>query len=366
MRKCAVVDAKAFSDALRQTSKVLQKMSIAVLSEVSVRFSGGVCTLTGTDMETWLISTVPADGDDFSFVFRRTKEVERACRLFEGDLSLELCDTGEGKDRVLTLCMRCGDRAVEFEVMDGEDYPECAPFEAEDSFTVNAAGLLRRIGRVGYAARRRDLNDRQDLCSIQFSGNHVLALDGLRLACDTDQSLRFPRPFMAYGESLAHLKLFGEKEVRVELGAYRGRVTDGTSAVDFRLTGANVYPVESSVQKGGEEFSVSPREFLRELKYLKEFAANERKPYIRFSSGELFMPTANGKCRTSVEIRGQSEITFAFDLNRMTDALRQFQTEPVVKLKVHSAVAPLIIEAEGRGDFALVCPVRLGGRLMAA
>lgn len=366
MRKHAVVDAKTFSNALEQTSKVLRKMSIPILSEVSVRFSGGACTLTGTDMETWLISNVPADGDDFSFVFRRTKEVERASRLFEGELSLELCGAGEGKERVLTLCMRCGDRAVEFEVMDAEDYPECAPFEAGDSFTVNAADLLRRIGRVGYAARRPNLNDRQDLCSIQFSGNHVLALDGLRLACDTDQSLRFPKPFMAYGESLAHLKLFGEKEVRVELGTHRGRITDGTSTVDFRLTGVNVYPVESSVPKGGEEFYVSPKKFLCELKYLKEFTANSHKPYIRFSNGELFMPTVTGKCRTSVEISGQSEITFAFDLHKMTDALRQFQTEPAVKLKVHSATMPFIIEADGRSDFALVCPVRLSDRLMAA
>ena len=104
MVRKAVVDAKTFSSALDQVSKVLRKSSIPVLAEALVSISDGQCTLTATDIETYLFQTVPARGDDLSFVFRKTKDVAKACRLFDGELELEFSDIGEGKHRSLTLC----------------------------------------------------------------------------------------------------------------------------------------------------------------------------------------------------------------------------------------------------------------------
>lgn len=367
MNKKAIVDAREFSQALDQVGKVLKKSTIPALSEALVRFSGGVCTLTATDLNTWLIKQIPADGDDLAFVFRRTKDVAKACRLFDGELTLELSDTGEGKARRLTLYLRCGNRAGEFEAMAPEDYPDNTPFETEASFTVNAAALLKRVERVSYATVRPIPNALPSASSVQFSGNYVFALDGRRLACDTDKALSFPRPFMAYAESLSYLKMFGDQDVDIELGEYRGRATDGTATLDFRITGKEVYNVDGAVPGSyQEEIYVSPKDFLRELKYLKEFAVNEQYPYVRFSGGELVMPVTFGKHRTSVGISGRSDITFAFDLRYMTDAMRQFKDESRVKLKVISAVSPFVIEAEGRSDFALVCPTRLSDRLLAA
>lgn len=363
----STVDAKAFSTALAQVSKVLKKAAIPILEEVQVRFSGEVCTLTATDLNTWLMAEVPARGDAFAFVFRRTKDVAKACRLFEGALALELTDTGEGKERKLTLCIRSGNRMGEFEAMAPDEYPERPPFEAEVSFTANAAALLDRVERVGYAAMRPSTHAQAARCSVQFSGNHILALDGYRMACDTDETLAFPRPFLAWEEPLSHLKMFGEQEVTIELGKRGGLVTNGNATVMFKLIEGEVYPVDSACPKSFREtFLVSPKAFLQELKYLKEFTTNERKPYVRFRGGELTMPVVCGKYRTSVEIDGRNEITFAFELRYMMDAMRQFKDEPQVRVKVLSAVAPIIIEAEGRRDFALVCPVRLSERLLAA
>lgn len=367
MIRKASVDAKAFSTALDQVSKVLRKSSIPVLSEVLVAISGGQCALTATDIETWLFQKIPARGDDLSFVFRKTKDVAKACRLFDGELELEFSDTGEGKYRSLTLCMRCGGRAVEFEAMAAEDYPVCAPIKAKASFAVNAAALLKRVELVGYAAGKPASTERATCGNVQFSGKYVFALDGTRLACDTDESLMAPRPFMTYAESLSHLRMFGDQEVTVELGERQGVITNGTASIIFRINGVDVYPVDGAVPHScQEEFYVQTRDFLRELKYLKEFTANERKPYVRFTGGCLFMPTSTGKCSTRVEIDGHSDTTFAFPLPKMLDAVRQFKDEPRVKLKITSAVSPIMVEADGRGDFALVCPVRLTDRLMAA
>lgn len=68
------VDARAFSDAMSKVSKVLRKNPIPILEEIAVCIQNGRCTLTATDLETWLVAELPARGDDMSFVFSRTKE----------------------------------------------------------------------------------------------------------------------------------------------------------------------------------------------------------------------------------------------------------------------------------------------------
>ena len=53
----AVVDAKEFSHAMSKISKVLKKCAIPILEEVCLRIQNGRCTLTATDLETWLKAT---------------------------------------------------------------------------------------------------------------------------------------------------------------------------------------------------------------------------------------------------------------------------------------------------------------------
>ncbi|MFR8333642.1 MAG: hypothetical protein ACLU9S_15830 [Oscillospiraceae bacterium] len=118
----------------------------------------------------------------------------KACRLFDGELNWSSAILGEGKHRSLTLCMRCGGRAVEFEAMDARSTRFGASVEAKASFTANAADLLKRVELVGYAAGKPTPYARATCCNVQFSGGHVFAMDGTRLACDTDETLMVPRP----------------------------------------------------------------------------------------------------------------------------------------------------------------------------
>ena len=80
----AVVDAKEFSHAMSKISKVLKKCAIPILEEVCLQIQNGRCTLTATDLETWLTAELPASGDDMFFAFRKTKDILRACSHFDG------------------------------------------------------------------------------------------------------------------------------------------------------------------------------------------------------------------------------------------------------------------------------------------
>lgn len=118
----AVVDAKEFSHAMSKISKILKKCAIPILEEVCLRIQNGRCTLTATDLETWLTAEFPASGDDMFFVFRKTKDILRACSHFAGELTMEFSETQSGSKKAGRVLLRCERRGAEFEVYDGADY----------------------------------------------------------------------------------------------------------------------------------------------------------------------------------------------------------------------------------------------------
>ena len=194
----AMVDARAFSEALHHVSKVIQKSTIPVLEGTLVRFENGRCSLTGMDFTTWLTVSLPSWGDDFSFVLHKPPAAVKACRYFKGELALEL----PGNDpKYPEAVFTCGQRSGRFDAYPAEEYPAVPNQEVLGSFTANAAVLLKRIERVKYAVREpQGYSYRANQTCVQFRENDVFCVDGYRAACDPDPALTFPRPFMTWGK----------------------------------------------------------------------------------------------------------------------------------------------------------------------
>ena len=358
----AKVDAKSFIAALERVSGLIRKSSIPVLNAVLVRFEEDRCTLTATNLDTYLSVEVTAEGDNFAFLLDRPRECARAFRQFEGELSLEQTEMGKGDRRRIKLALSCGPRSAGLNPFLPEDFPRYPIWEAKDSFTANAARLYARVERVKYAVGiSRKEEARACLVSVQFSGNRVYTLDGYRMAWDTDPELDVPRPFMAAPDALEHLKLFGDQEVSVQLGDRFARVTDGITSLLFRLPEGELFKLDSAIpERYQAEAQVSPAEFLAELKYLKQSLRGKRAHLVRFSGGALLAESLGERYATKIPATGCDGVEFGFNLDYMADALEQFGKEPSVKMKVSAgSLGPIIFEADGRNDHAMVLPVRL-------
>lgn len=365
----AKVDAKEFIQALDRVSGMIRKSSIPVLNAVLVRFEADHCTLTSTNIDTYLSVELPAQGDDFAFLLDRPRETARAFRQFEGELILEQTEKGEGEHRRLTLALSCGPRSAELHPFLPEDFPRGPRWEPRHSFTADANRLYARVERVRYAAAFPSPDDtRPSRSKVQFSGSHVYAVDGYRMAWDTDPELEVPAPFMAAPDALEHLKLFRDQEVSVQLGERFANVTDGVTSLLFRLPEGELFKLDSALpDRFRAEFQVSPKEFLVELKYLKQSLRGNRAHLVRFSGGALLAESMGERYATKISAIGCEDVEFGFNLDYMTDALEQFKKEPSVNMKVSAgSLGPIIIEAEGRGDRALVLPVQLKKAGMAA
>ena len=358
----ASLDAKAFVQALERVSSMIRKSVIPVLNAVLVRFKDNRCTLTSTNIEAYLSASVPAGGDEFAFLLDRPRETARAFRQFDGELTLEQTETGEGDRRRIKLVLSCGPRSAELHPFLPEDFPRHPAWEPKRSFTTNANRLYARVERVKYAVGvPRKEEARACIVSVQLSGNRVYAVDGYRMAWDTDPELDVPVPFMAAPDALEHLKLFGDQTVSVQLGERFGSVTDGVTSLLFRLPEGELLKLDRAIPEAYQaEAQVSPAEFLAELKYLKQSLRGNRAHLVRFSGGALLAESMGERYATRISAAGCENVVFGFNLDYMVDALEQFKKEPSVTMKVSAgSLGPIIFEAEGRNDRAMVLPVRL-------
>lgn len=302
----------------------------------------------------------PASGDAFAFVFSRTEAVERVSRCFNGDVSLTLTEQRNSERIFYVVTLSCGNRSAEFDVYPAEDYPNVPEIGGNTAFSVNAASLLERVNRISYAVRKSDQESRDRTSCVHFFGRQIAALDGCRAAWDVNETPFSPEPFLVFAEPLLYLKIFGSSQVDFRFSKHQVFVTDGSTTIICREAAGEPYNLERAIPHTyAEEFSVPPKAILAELKYLKDVTPKTRTPYVYLRGNELFMAINGRRFSTVIDIARQNTQTIGFDLRYVMDALRQFEKEPLVTVKISSPCNPVVIEAEGRTDCAMILPVRV-------
>ena len=152
----------------------------------------------------------------------------------------------------------------------------------------------------------------------------------------------------------------------VRIGSSHVLFASGNLRMLARLQGVDTYNVDAVIPKGyRESVTVKTADFVRELNYLKECSALTAKPYVRFAGEQLSIAASGGAFETGIEVRGRGDMVLGFDLYHMLDALKQFKGEEEVCIHLSSPYAPIVIDAAGRSDFALVVPVRLKEEMAA-
>lgn len=355
----SIVNAKEFAQALSRVSSVLRKSAIPMLESVLVCFCGGRCILTATDMSVWAKTELPACGDDFEFLLMKPEAMLKACRYYDGELTMELTIPNDDGYWRSDLAVSNGICTGSFEVECADEYPEFIAVEANNSFSVNAPKLLARIQTVKYANEKPDMDTYNARTCIQFSGNQIYAMDNYRAAWDVDPTTEFPCKFLISTEHLEHLKLF-QDEVTFQIGDRYVQVTDGRTTLCLRQGEDVPFNLETVLpQQYQEAFCVSPKEFLNALAYIKGFIPKKVRSCIRLCDGVLTLDELPQRCSATVKFSGSNTIPLGFNIRYMEDAMKQFKSEPQVKVNISGRNSPIFIEAEGHSDYALVMPTQL-------
>lgn len=354
------VDAAAFYKAMTALMEVPSKSSIRVLREIKVTFDANQCVLSATDLNTWMSVTLPASGDSFDFVFRNSANIQKVCRHYDGTLELELFRRGDEP----FLTMRSGGKGGEFAVYDTEDCPTWPEFEAKQSYTANAANILKCVKQVKYAVDLR--STRPEYQGVLFQNKHIWAVEGHRAACCDDGGLSVEKPFTVAVPALEHLKVFGNTDIQIDVNercvTFRNewiRLTAHCVPNATPLIYENIVP-----QSWKEEFCFHRKDFVQALKYLLACVGKADKPYVRFDNGALTLRTKECLYKAAVSISAESSIIFGFDARFMLDALTQFEKQELVTMRLTSPLGAISLVAGNSS--AIVLPVRLKEEQKAA
>ena len=354
------VDAAAFYKAMTALMDIPAKSPVKVLQEIKVEFTADHCTLSATNFNIWLSVTIPASGDDFAFVFWNSAGVQKVCRYFTGQLELEL--SGQRKSQIIT--MRCGDKGGKFPVYEAEECPTWPEFEAKQSYTANAANILKCVKQVKYAVDLR--STRPEYQGVLFQNKHIWAVEGHRAACCDDGGLDVEKPFTVAVPALEHLKVFGNTDIQIDVNercvTFRNewiRLTAHCVPNATPLIYENIVP-----QKWNEEFCFHRKDFVQALKYLLACVGKADKPYVRFENGLLNLRAKDCLYKAAVSISAESSIIFGFDARFMLDALTQFEKQELATMRLTSPLGAISLVAGNSS--AIVLPVRLKEEQKAA
>ena len=325
-----------------------------------MEFTADHCTLSATNFNIWLSVTIPASGDDFAFVFWNSAGVQKVCRYFTGQLELEL--SGQRKSQIIT--MRCGDKGGKFPVYEAEECPTWPEFEAKQSYTANAANILKCVKQVKYAVDLR--STRPEYQGVLFQNKHIWAVEGHRAACCDDGGLDVEKPFTVAVPALEHLKVFGNTDIQIDVNescvTFRNewiRLTAHCVPNATPLIYENIVP-----QKWNEEFCFHRKDFVQALKYLLACIGKADKPYVRFHNGTVSLHVNGCLYKAAVPISMESSIIFGFDARFMLDALTQFEKQELATMRLTSPLGAISLVAGNSS--AIVLPVRLKEEQKAA
>ena len=354
------VNAAAFYKAMTALMDIPAKSSIRALREIKVAFDANQCVLSATDLNTWMSVTLPASGDSFDFVFRNSANIQKVCRHFDGTLELELQQRGDES----FLTMRSGGKGGEFAVYDTEDCPTWPEFEAKQSYTANAANILKCVKQVKYAVDLR--STRPEYQGVLFQNKHIWAVEGHHAACCDDGGLSVEKPFTVAVPALEHLKVFGNTDIQIDVNercvTFRNEWIRLTA---YRVPNATPLIYENIVpQSWKEEFCFHRKDFVQALKYLLACIGKTDKPYVRFENGLLTLRAKDCLYKAAVSISAESSIIFGFDARFMLDALTQLEKQDLVTMRLTSPLGAILLVAGNSS--AIVLPIRLKEEQKAA
>lgn len=343
------------------------KSTLPILEGVLIRAEKTEIRITGYNMETGITATTEAD------IAREGEIVVPAKMLVDivRKLSDEMISVEVNNDNVVNIT--CG--LSEFKIMglETEQFPKLPEFDRENSFTVKQDTLKSMLSKTLFSVsvNENKIIHTGALFEMEQGILNIVALDGFRLAMrrektESDATVRFVAPSPALRE-LEHI-LDGDEDVLIEMGGRHIQFTAQKTTILSRLLDGEFLDYKKAVPTG-QSIIISARvkellECVERVSLLvSDKVKNPVKMVIEENNIKLSLNTALGSAKDSCGCEGEGGgIEIGFNHKYLIDALKAAMPDERIKLKMNSAVSPLLIEPEDNDSYLfMVLPVRLKG-----
>ena len=203
------------------------------------------------------------------------------------------------------------------------------------------------------------------MTGVCFDKDKVLAIDGFRLAMNTNKDFCVNEKFVVPQGMMNLLDGFDKSDINI--GVSKNHIifkSEDVTIISRLLEGEYLDYERILPQNNNEEYAISIKQYTNELKYLKEFVTNKNKCPVKFDNGVLTLDNEDGEYRAKVDIQGESKSIYGYNLNYMLDGLSQFKDMDSITFKADGELKPIVL-TDNKENFALVLPVRLKNKNVA-
>lgn len=352
--------------ALQKVCNIIgSRTTLPVLANVLVEAADGILTLTTTDLELRLVTSIPANIEVPGRTTLPARKLSGLVSKFRSSSAISF----ESNENFHTE-IKCGTASIMLLGLNPDDFPLGNEFEPQRSISLKQIDMMILLDRISYAASTED--SRKVLQGILFSIKEgaitAVATDGKRLALM--QKMLDNAPEGSDGDIIITLKAANELkrlletngDAIMEIGEKQVQFKLGTTTIISKLI-EGTYPNYRQVIPANfkRTINVPCDPFIYALEILSVTLSDITSPNIKltFKTNELFFEAnsniGEGSESVPIEYDGE-EMSASFNPNFLLDPFKHLSMENV-SLKINDVVSPIAIESPD-GFLYVIMPMR--------
>jgi len=347
------ISREVFLQPLTQVVGVVERrQTLPVLANFMFVVRDGQLTVTGTDMEVELISSVPAEGSqDGEITVPARKLVDIIKALPDGsNIAFKVID-----DKVM---LSAGRSRFTLATLPASEFPATDQVETLENISVAESILKRMLDKTSFAMANQDVRYYLNGLLFDFSGDQLraIATDGHRLAiCDLEGSINISadRQLIVPRKGVMELSrmLSGDAdEVILAIGRNHIRLVKGNTTFTSKLIDGRFPDYKAVVPVGADKQMLVDRATFIQALQRAAILSNEKYKGVRLeASGSTIKIIAHNPLHEEAVEEIEADLNFdrlavGFNVTYLLDALMAIDTEQV-SLELKDANSSCLVSA---------------------
>ncbi len=362
------ISREAFLQPLSQVIGVVERrQTLPILANFMLVARDGRLTVTGTDMEVELISSVSADvTQDGEITIPARKLIEIMKALPDGaQISLSVSDE--------KVTLSAGRSRYTLATLPASEFPATDQVETLENITVSEASLKNMMDKTSFAMANQDVRYYLNGLLFDFSQKQLsaIATDGHRLAvCDLDaevelagdRQLIVPRKGVM---ELARMLSASKEEVTLAIGRNHIRLVKGNTIFTSKLIDGRFPDYKAVIPVGADKQMLVDRVLFTKALQRASILSNEKYKGVRLeASGSTIKIIAHNPQHEEAVEEIEAELNFerlavGFNVTYLLDALMAIETETVSLELIDANSSCLLSAPDSDVNRHVVMPLKL-------
>jgi len=362
------ISREAFLQPLSQVIGVVERrQTLPILANFMLVARDGRLTVTGTDMEVELISSVSADvTQDGEITIPARKLIEIMKALPDGaQISLSVSDE--------KVTLSAGRSRFTLATLPASEFPATDQVETLENITVSEASLKNMMDKTSFAMANQDVRYYLNGLLFDFSQKQLsaIATDGHRLAvCDLDaevelagdRQLIVPRKGVM---ELARMLSASKEEVTLAIGRNHIRLVKGDTIFTSKLIDGRFPDYKAVIPVGADKQMLVDRVMFTKALQRASILSNEKYKGVRLeASGSTIKIIAHNPQHEEAVEEIEAELNFerlavGFNVTYLLDALMAIETETVSLELIDANSSCLLSAPDSDMNRHVVMPLKL-------